>query len=119
MADYDKLVKRAVSSAFERIGTLATLAVFTNSAAASFNFSTAEVVSSTPSYASVRCVMESVKKEKSSDTSTVVKRLLLPAEGTPDLKEYDTVTVSGETWSVVKPIESDGYLLKIQIVRGA
>ena len=120
MADYRKVIARAARQAFRQIGTLAKDVVFSSSQPPSFDFSNATSTNGAVTTLTIKVVETKTKQKKDSDAESMnarLKSLQLLTEDAPDLNPYDTVTIAGEVWKIVLPIESDGFITTVNITK--
>lgn len=118
MADYRKVVTRAVRRAFRQVGSLAKDVIFNSSQDPGFNFGNATVTDGAVTQTILKVVVSDTKKkpdEKSMNTRS--KTLMMNAEDVPDLSSYDTVTIDGEVWKITRPIKNDGFIVNVNVTR--
>lgn len=118
MADYRRVVLRAVKRAFRQVGTLANSAVFSSSQPAGFNFANGAVADGVSSTKPIRVIVTDTKKKSDEKSmNTRYKTLVLLAEDAPNIGVYDSVTIDGEVWRIVLPIRNDGYVINADVTR--
>jgi alpha-N-acetylglucosamine transferase len=114
--DYASLVKTQVRQAFEKIGTLATDAVLAQSNSTGFDFATQVTNKSAALTSSIKIVVSSTSRAKAA-TNTIECDVIVIDGDVIDLQSYDTLAFSGNTWNIVKPVKSDGYVVTTKLTR--
>ena len=97
------LIARNVALAFRAVGDLAKPAVLTKSGNRSFNFGTMQAVVPPTQPLSVLAIVTEEKKKDGKQLS-----LMMELRKAGDINLYDTITISGVSYLLVRPITRYG-----------
>jgi hypothetical protein len=115
---YASFIRRQVERAFRLTGDIAFDVTLQSRNVGSFNFTTQSV----PTAASSSRVVRAIKVKEGSPeevSGTLHMEILLSAENVPTPDIYDKAVINGDTWNIVPPYSSDGFLLTLKLAREA
>lgn len=114
---YNKLIDNSLKLAFTALKDLAIEGTFIRTNSNSFNFTTSTVSASTSSITS-KVVITDISK-RSENKNSKVKQLLVKSKDIGDIKAYDAVTISGETWNLGPVMNDSGFIYSVEIYKEA
>lgn len=112
-------IKRSVRNAFKAVGDLAIDVTLQQKNNTDYDFGTNEVVSTTLITTQTKAIITGQKREAETENPSVVKTILVSAEDISDPDIYDKVVIGTETWNIVPPYKSDGFLTTLNLTREA
>ena len=112
---YKALINKNLTFAFNQIQDLAEDVILKKSSNNDFSFESG-TVSQKIVDKSIKAVIVKSNKMSSSHNSAV-RQLMLKAEGVGDLNAYDTVSFEGKDWRFGPVINSDGYIIFVEVYR--
>lgn len=114
-----KTVLNGVDKAFKAVGDLAITLEFRQKTSNGFNFATGSS-SYTTSSKMIKAIDISEKQESKDIPHAVMqKQLLVKSKDIGATDTYDSVVIDGAVWSVVHPIESNGFVSTIIVSRSS
>jgi len=113
---YQSLVTKQVSLAYAQIQDLATDVVLSKKTVTGFNFGTGSNIEGSEVVVTTKAVVNDSKKDTELRNKQV-KELMFKKEDVGDISSYDTVTISGQEWSIGTPIVDDGFVVTVKATR--
>lgn len=113
---YVQIIDNNLLQTFRLLKDLAVDATFNVRTNVDFDFNSAEVTED-PSVPSTTKVVVVEGEKINTKSKTVRQQILFKSKEIGDLKAYDTVVISGVTWTLGSPIHDGGYIVFIEIYR--
>jgi len=118
MADYKSMVQSNVKRAFGLIGNLAKEVTLYSEKPISFDFNTATTIPDTSGSITLSVIISSKDKDgNSNDRASISRDVLAISADAPNLNLYDKLSIDGEYWRIVHPINDNGFTVSFKIVR--
>ena len=111
---YVNLIDTQLNNAYVQLKDLATTVVFNNRDVTGFDFSSAEPTVEVDPGKRVKAVI--LKESKKDNVRTV--QLLLKTADLPEISQFDTVDIKGETWAVGPVTHQRRYVTLLNVVLG-
>lgn len=122
---YDAMVKRQVKKAFASVKDLAYDVTFSKAGATSFDFNSGAATVGAATSKTVKGLLLTKRREDSvrstvnaGSNQEIMMQFMTQELGDPST--YDKITFKdGRVFNIVHPVEDDGYLIKIRMMREA
>ena len=111
---YVNMIDTQLNKAYSQLKDLATTVVFNNRDVTGFDFSSAEPTVETDPGKTVEAV---ILKESKKDNVRTLQLLLKTAE-LPEISQFDTVDIKGETWAIGPIPFQRRYITLLTVVLG-
>jgi hypothetical protein len=112
---YTKLIDNSLKLAFTALKDLAIDGTFTRTNTTSFNFQTNTASSTTTSVTSKIVITDITKRSENKNSK--MKQLLVKSKDIGDIKAYDSVLISGESWRIGPVINDSGFIYSLEIYK--
>jgi prephenate dehydratase len=114
--DYQTLINKNLTKAFNMLKSFTVEVILTKKSAETYSFSSMTSATTDAAPITTRAVI--LGKVKTSNTSNTLKQqLLLNTQPIGDLSLYDKITVNGVIWSIGPSIDNSGYITLIELFR--
>lgn len=116
---YDSLIKRQVRNSFNKVGDLAKSITLQQKNVTDFNFASKSVVATTQTTTETKYILIKEGREKDTENPSRYMKIIVNAEDISDPDVYDKAIINGDTWAIVTPSESNGYIVTLKLNKEA
>lgn len=117
---YSKMLKTQVRNAFKLAKDLALPITLQQKNVSDFNFTTQQPVETAITTVTTKFLkLKEGRSEGSDKNPSRYMEILLSAEDITDPDIYDKAIIGSETWNIVPPYETEGFIIKLKLSKEA